>query len=339
MGLLLPACASRLPYPRSDHFDGEHFLQPGGRPPAGLLALLRWKLTGDRQEWPEQVKNTATPALVTGPVSEGEVHVTFVNHATCLIQMRGLTVLTDPIFSERASPVSWAGPSRVRPPGLALDALPALDVVVVGHNHYDHLDLASLKAISDRLHPLFLVPLGNAALLQEAGISNVVELDWWQRLALPSGGSVQLVPSQHWSARGLFDRNRALWGSYVLEAAGTRVFFAGDTGYGPHFKAIRERVGPMDVSLLPIGAYEPRWFMKDQHMNPADAVKAHRDLASAASMGIHFGTFQLTDEGIHAPAIALGQALAQEHVPAAAFRVPRVGETLLFRRASAASSP
>jgi L-ascorbate metabolism protein UlaG (beta-lactamase superfamily) len=171
-----------------------------------------------------------------------------------------------------------------------------VDYVVISHNHYDHLDIQSLVGVQKKFDPVFLVPIGNSEVLKENGITKVMELDWWE-----SHGPIELVPAQHWSARGVFDRNRALWGGYVFRLNGKRVFFAGDTGYGPHFSKIRERIGMMDVAILPIGAYEPRDFMKNQHMNPEDAVLAHLDLGAKRSFGIHFETFQLTDEGFEEP--------------------------------------
>ncbi|HET6347283.1 MAG TPA: MBL fold metallo-hydrolase, partial [Myxococcota bacterium] len=256
-----------------------------------------------------------------------EAFITGINHASTLVQLPTLTVLTDPVFAERVSPLSWFGPKRVRAPGLDLDALPPVDAVVVSHNHYDHLDIGSLAELRTRHPAVIIVPLGNKPLLDDAGITRVVELDWWQTHTLPGGGAITLVPAQHWSARGLLDRSTALWGGYVLEAGDVRVFFAGDTGYGPHFRQIAARFGPMDVSLLPIGAYEPRWFMRAQHMNPDDAVLAHLDLGSRHSLGMHWGTFQLTDEALDAPPRELATSLASRGVAATRFEALDPGRT------------
>lgn len=320
-------------YPISDHYDGRRFFNPWGvNNDKSLWDVFKWKMTSDAGDWPESpIANTAVPRLIEAR-GGGSIHATFIGHATVYIQTSGAkgarNVLTDPQFSRRASPVSFAGPSRSRPPALEIEALPAVDTVVVSHNHYDHLDLPSLRALKAKFDPLFIVPLGNARLLEGEGISKVIELDWWQ-----SHGGVTLVPVQHWSARGVADRNEALWGGYVMELpsgeGNRKVFFAGDTGYGPHFKMIHERCGPIDLSLLPIGAYEPRWFMKDQHMNPDDAVRAHLDLGSRQSMAIHFETIRLTDEAYGEPRREFALALTRHSVVSGAFVAPQVGETLV----------
>jgi L-ascorbate metabolism protein UlaG (beta-lactamase superfamily) len=204
-------------------------------------------------------------------------------------------------------------------------------VVFVSHNHYDHLDVATIKRLAKKHAPLFITPLGNKKLLQTAGAKKVIELDWWQSTRLPSGEVFLLTQVHHWSARTMFDRNKALWGGLVIEASGLKIYFGGDSGYGPHYKETRRRYGAMDLSLLPIGAYEPRWFMKDQHMNPAEAVQAHLDLGSRFSVGMHFGTFQLTDEAVESPAIELQEALIQANLKPSVFTAPKNGETELYR--------
>jgi L-ascorbate metabolism protein UlaG (beta-lactamase superfamily) len=221
-------------------------------------------------------------------------------------------VLTDPIFSERCSPVSWAGPKRARPPGIALEDLPRPDVVLLSHNHYDHMDLPTLRALQARHAPRFVTMLGNAPVLAGLGIA-AVELDWWQDV---TAGALRITatPARHFSARTPFDRNRALWGGFMLSVGAGMVLFAGDSGAGTHWADIRSRLGAPDVALLPIGAYEPRWFMGPVHMNPAEAVHAHLALGARRSVGMHFGTFQLTDEAIDAPVIALEAARAAARV-------------------------
>jgi L-ascorbate metabolism protein UlaG (beta-lactamase superfamily) len=199
--------------------------------------------------------------------------------------------------------------------------------VVLSHNHYDHCDLPTLRALARRFHPRVIAPLGNGRLLRSAGVARVEELDWW-RQAAPVSPQVTLVPAQHFSARGPLDRNRALWGGFLIEAGRRRIFFAGDTGYAGHFVEIRERFAPIDLALLPIGAYEPRWFMKEVHMNPAEAVQAHLDLDAARSIGMHFGTFQLTTEGISDPVHELDRALQEQEVPSSQFEVLEFGESL-----------
>jgi L-ascorbate metabolism protein UlaG (beta-lactamase superfamily) len=259
------------------------------------------------------------------------VVVTFVGHATFLIQAAATNLLIDPVYSHRASPFFFAGPRRARAPGVRFDDLPVISLVLLSHNHYDHCDLGSLRLLEQRFHPRFVTPLGNGPLLRSAGIRQVEEMDWWESSSaapLP----ITVTPAQHFSARGPFDRNRALWGGFLIEAGGHRILHAGDSGYGPHFREIAARLGPIDLALLPIGAYEPRWFMKDIHMNPAEAVQAHLDLAARRSMAMHFGTFQLTPEGMDEPVRELAKALREREVPPERFRTAEVGESAWLGR-------
>lgn len=320
-----------MPYPKSDHHDGRVFFNtdPNMRELKGLTDVIKWRLGNKAKPWPEGVPMGPVPD-VSAPVPAGQARVTMVNHACLLVQLAGVNLLTDPLYSERASPTSFAGPKRVRPPGIPMERLPKVDVVVVSHNHYDHLDTATLKRLWERDRPKMIVPLGTADLLAEQGIEGVTELDWWQSTTPNPELTVTLTEAQHWSARGVFDRNRALWGGYVLSAGGVQVFFAGDTGYGGHFASIRQRLGHIDVALLPIGAYEPRWFMRPQHMNPEDAVRAHLDLGAAQSVGIHFGTFQLTDEAIDDPPKDLAAAMNAHQVAAQAFVPLLNGEGVVY---------
>jgi L-ascorbate metabolism protein UlaG (beta-lactamase superfamily) len=316
--------------PPSDHFDGSRFFQPGGMEPKSILSVLRWRFLGDREDWPEAVSNTETPKLPL-QVQDGDVFLTFVNHATLLIQLPGLNILTDPNWSERASPVGWAGPKRVRPPGLPFEQLPPIHVVLVSHNHYDHLDLPTLQRLSQEHQPQILVPLGDKTWLEKAGITRVQELDWDQSVTLSPTVNVIFKPSQHWSARGLFNRNRSLWGAWLLESGGHRIYFAGDTGYGPHFSQIQKDHGKVWLALLPIGAYEPRWFMQPAHINPAEAVQAHEDLGATLSLGIHYGTWQLSDEGIDQPVVDLKEALQNKGLPHSVFEPALAGKTYQLR--------
>lgn len=304
--ILTIGCSMAQDDQKSDHFDGKVFFNPGHKDQNSFLDVLKWKIGADTKPWPENVKNKDYPAPV---LPEGKkVNLTFINHATFLIQLQGLTVITDPVFSERVSPVTFAGPKRARLPGVTLENLPAIDVVIVSHNHYDHMDLSSLKAIDAKFHPLFIVPLKNREFLIKNGIQNVVELDWWQEHKVKAA-TFTLTPCLHWSSRSLWDKYETLWGSFMVTMEGFKLYFAGDTGYAEHFRDIKVRLGAPDVALLPIGAYEPRWFMKKHHMNPAEAVEAHKDLEAVHSFGMHFGTFQLTDEGIDDPVIDLKKAL------------------------------
>lgn len=292
-------CAQAAPkYPISDHYDGEKFFNPTGNHLHSFWEVLKWKMTADTAKWPATVANKTFPFSTVG-VDQKSV-VTFINHASFLIQLKDLNILTDPLFSQRASPFTFLGPKRIREPGIQLENLPKIDVVIISHNHYDHLDLEALKQIDAKFHPLMLVPLGDEKLLKEAGIQNVRELDWWQEQEI-RGHKIVFAPSQHWSARGLFDKCDSLWGSYFILSPDFKVYFGGDTGYGPHFGNIRLRLGAPDLALLPIGAYAPRDFMKHHHMDPEEAVKAHGDLNATLSIGMHFGTFQLTDEAVDEP--------------------------------------
>ena len=281
-----------------------------------------------RTPWPSRIPVEPRRPPHIGP---DDVVVTFVGHATFLIQVASINLLTDPVYSERASPVSFAGPRRVRAPGVRFDDLPAISLVLLSHNHYDHCDLATLRALDRRFQPRLVAPVGNGRLLRSAGIRQVEEIDWWQS-ASAAPLPVTLTPAQHFSARSMLDRNRALWGGFLIAAGSRRILFAGDSGYGPHFREVAARLGPFDLALLPIGAYEPRWFMKDIHMNPAEAVQAHLDLGARQSIAMHFGTFQLTPEGIDEPVRELAKALRERSVPAEQFRGAEVGESVSLPR-------
>ena len=330
---------ARPPPTGSDHFDGRQFHNLAGVPAGrSLLDLLRWKwLGGPITPWPAQPAPDALAPDLVADVRAGEMAATFVGHSTFLLQFaQGLNVLTDPIWSERASPVSFAGPRRARPPALAFEALPPIAVVLVTHAHYDHLDVRTLQRLEQRFHPLFVTGLGQDALLRASGLARIEELDWWQALPAQTreNGTVSLevtfTPAQHWSARSVVGRNRALWGGFWLRLGALQVFYAGDTGLGRHFALVRERLGAPDVAFLPIGAYEPRWFMREQHMNPDEAVQAHLTLGSPASVAMHFGTFRLTNEGIDDPARALAESLRTRGVSPESFVVPSFGQTLRF---------
>lgn len=314
-------------YPPSDHYDGELFFNPSGAINKTVLDLMKWRLFGQRARWPAEVKNTASPRVVAR-AAVGELHLTFINHSTFLIQVDGLNILTDPVFSSRVSPFRRIGPKRVREPGLAMKDLPKIDLLLVSHNHYDHMDIQSLRDIAQTDQPMVVTPLGNGPILKRQGLTRVTECDWWDQVEIGDGAKIIATPAQHWSVRALPDRNRALWSGFIVETGRHKIFFAGDTGYTGHFKEIRARRGVMDVALLPIGAYEPRWFMKEQHMNPDDAVLAHLDLQAKQSIGMHFGTFRLTDEAFDAPVKELEAALKKHD--ASKFDVLEVGETRQF---------
>jgi L-ascorbate metabolism protein UlaG (beta-lactamase superfamily) len=287
------------------HYDGQRFYNPGAPQAVGLLSVIRWKLTSRPESSPRFISDVQ-PAIPPRRVESGELRTTLVNHSTVLLQQRGSNILTDPIWSERASPLSWAGPRRRRKPGVSWQDLPPIDLVLISHNHYDHLDLATLRLLAALGDSTFIVPVGVAGLLRSQRIGPVHELDWGQSLSLPNC-TVHCVPAFHFSSRGIFDRNRTLWCGYMLECPERLVYYAGDTAFGPHFAQIREKFGSPRLALLPIGAYEPRWFMSPVHMSPDEAVKAHQILAAESSMAIHHGTFQLADDGLETPKKRLSQ--------------------------------
>jgi L-ascorbate metabolism protein UlaG (beta-lactamase superfamily) len=318
--------------PPSDHFDGERFFDPDGVPPRSLAEVLRWQLgvNSKRAAWPEWAPSAhadTPPKRVDG----GKVRLSFIGHVSWLIQTSGLNILVDPVWSQRVSPVSFAGPKRHNDPGIAFEVLPSIDVVLVSHGHYDHLDVATLSRLAAKFSPRTITPLGNDAIMRGADDSIRAEaFDWHDRVELGNGIAVTLVPTRHWSARGLFDRNRTLWASFVLETPAGKIYVVCDSGYGEgkHFRRVAEVHGPLRLAILPIGAYEPRWFMRDQHMNPHDAVKALKDCGAEAALAHHHGTFQLTDEAIDAPVIALGEALDEARLPREKFAVLKPGQVV-----------
>lgn len=304
--------------PAKTHHTPDGFRDPDvetGR--ATLRDIWEWKREARREGKPHP-PGSPTPRVAPdlARIAGAETSATFIGHSTVLLRIGGLTVMTDPVFSERASPFSFLGPKRFVPPGIALDELPPIDVVLISHGHYDHLDRASVRHINRRFggRTLFVVPLGVGALLRRWGISNVVELDWWESHSY-RGLDMTLTPARHWSARSFNDRNRMLWGAFAIFAEGFSCYFAGDSGYGTHFGETRQRLKPrerngvlFDLALMPIGAYEPRRIMKDHHMNPEEAVLAHQDIGARRSIAIHWGCFQLTDEALDEPPKRLAEA-------------------------------
>jgi L-ascorbate metabolism protein UlaG (beta-lactamase superfamily) len=285
--------------PPSRHFDGKRFFNPDAPQARGFLDALRWKLTSRPEpsaRFVSDVEQSKPPSCVEG----NELRVTLINHSTLLLQQSGSHILTDPIWSERAGPLTSIGPRRRRKPGVQWEDLPRIDTVLLSHNHYDHLDLATLRRLSARGQSQFIVPAGVGRLLRTQSIGPVRELDWGESLPL-ARTTIHSVPALHSSARGIFDRNQTLWCGYVIEAADRIVYFSGDTAFGDHFARIGERFGAPRLALLPIGAYEPRWFMSSVHMGPEDAVRAHHILGARTSIAILHGTFQLADEGLDTP--------------------------------------
>ncbi|MGX5667224.1 MBL fold metallo-hydrolase [Rhizobium daejeonense] len=315
--------------PVTDHFDGIRFFNPEGVEPGNLRDLWKWRTNGERARWPKRVERPSQPAAPAERIGGDGLRVTMIGHASLLIQVAGLNILTDPVWSERASPFSFAGPKRVIEPGIPFEALPPIDLVIVTHNHYDHLDLQTLSRLGKRHAPQVVTPLGNDPLIRKAMPEAVISvMDWGDRIALSDGVSIDAEPCHHWSARGMNDRRMALWAAFVISTPAGKVYHIGDTGFhdGINYKAAAAKHGAFRLAVLPIGAYEPRWFMKGQHQNPEEAVAGMRLCNAAYAVGHHFGTFQLTDEAIEAPVEHLSQALAAEGMEPERFRPLRAGE-------------
>ncbi|HSH45186.1 MAG TPA: MBL fold metallo-hydrolase [Longimicrobiales bacterium] len=314
---------------------------PGLPPEPGSLDFLRWMRERMREprapdpapdRVPEGTPDVARPRL---SVSSGEVRAIWIGHATFLVQLPGLNLLTDPVFSRRASPVQWTGPARFRPPGLALDELPPVDMVLLSHDHYDHLDDGSVRRLHERFDDAiaWFTPLGYRQWFGRRGVRRVVELDWWDEAhhQAPAGVDVQVraLPARHWTRRRMLDARRRLWSGWRVEAGGRRLYFAGDSGYCPAFTEIRAREEPFDLSLLPVGAYDPRWFMRASHMNPEEAVQAYQDLGGEGEfVGMHWGTFRLTDEDPMEPPERVRVAWAAAGLQPRHLHLPGIGGTV-----------
>ncbi|MBY8821842.1 MBL fold metallo-hydrolase [Sphingomonas colocasiae] len=325
--------AARNPYyqgPVTDHFDGRRFLNPGEpETDRSLGELLRWRRTAPDNPWPGSVP--VTPVVPETRVEE--LRVTMIGHATLLIQIAGLNILTDPVWSDRASPLRFAGPRRITAPGVRLADLPPIDAILLSHNHYDHLDIATLRALHDRSAPLIVTPLGNDTIVRRRiPDARIVTGDWGDRFEIGPGAEAHIVPATHWSSRGMRDRRMALWCGFMLRAAGKLIYFAGDTGYGTGriFREMRARFGPVDLALLPIGAYDPRWFMAAQHTDPEEAIRIMRDLEARAALGIHWGSFKLTDEPWEEPAERLAAGLKAQGIDPDVFPALRPADAVDF---------
>jgi L-ascorbate metabolism protein UlaG (beta-lactamase superfamily) len=326
----LSGCGSSWQGPNTPHFDGSRFSNPGHVKDSSVVGYLWLRITGAQAPWPESVTLTPEPPP-PARVDDGSARVTFVGHATVLIQVAGLNILTDPVWSERASPFGFAGPKRVQAPGLTFDALPPIDVVLISHDHHDHLDLPTLRRLDARDRPQVIVPLGNKRRVLEAmPASRVSEHDWGDRVALKGGTTVHLEPMLHGSGRSPFDQQATLWAAYVVQAGPIKLFHVGDSGYGDGamFRTTGQKHGGFDLAILPIGAYEPTDFMDDAHMPPADAVKLMADVRARRAMAHHFEAFQLGFEAYDAPRQALQAALQAAQLSPDRFVAPRPGQFL-----------
>lgn len=333
--MLAGNCAAQMPKPDKPHHTADGFRNLDDDERHGFADFLKWR-------WQRLWQNRPAADSYAFPLAENEpaflrrntnkITVTWIGHATLLLQLDGKNILTDPVFSERTSPVQWAGPKRVVPPGLAFKNLPPIDMVVISHDHYDALDKPTIINLYQRergADTVFFVPLGFKDWFHDLGIRNVVELDWWET-HLQNGLTVTAVPVQHWSKRSLFARNKTLWAGWVVRSERFRFFFCGDSGYTPYFKEIGARMGPFDLAAIPIGAYEPRWFMQRHHLDPEEALQVHEDIKAKKSIGIHWGTFILTDEPLDEPPRKLEAARKQRKNPAPDFTVLKHGETLVL---------
>jgi L-ascorbate metabolism protein UlaG (beta-lactamase superfamily) len=315
-------------YPTSDHCDGERFFNPDDEVQRSPRDLIRWWRTRERGAWPHALPRAqaAPPMAVDAP----GMAATWIGHSTLLLQAGGVNILTDPVFTSHAGPYGRFGPRRVRPPAAGIADLPPIALVAVSHNHYDHLQPGSLRALQERFAPAFVTTLGNGRFLARQGLARVTELDWWGETTA-AGVEVMCTPARHFAARTPFDRNRTLWGGFVFRVAGATLYFAGDTGYGREFAAIGARVPGIDLACIPIGAYDPRWFMRPVHVDPEEALRIHQDVGARVSVGMHFGTFRLTDEPFEEPGLRLARARQSFGLPPEAFVVPEPGQTIVLR--------
>lgn len=323
----------------SDHFNGDRFINPTleTQISPGIGDIFRLIREG-RPDWPSSIPNLTKPQLSESFI-DGDFSITFINHASFLIQTSDLNIITDPVWADRASPFSWIGPKRVREPGVDLDSLPPIDLILISHNHYDHLDKKTLRQLNQRFRPRVLVPMGDKNLVESLGFEHVRELDWWESVELDRHTTITFTPQQHSSGRTLFDRDKSLWGSYYIRSRGRRIYFGGDGGYSTHFADIKDRLGAPEVAMLGIGSYLPNFFMKAIHTSPQEAVTAHLDLGAVQSIGMHMGTFQLASEGFEQPMEDLMTAKMKHRLADDAFIVLKEGETIFYRKNDHLKSP
>lgn len=324
------ACAAAYKDMRFDspNFKEGIFLNLERQDNKSFFTFLKMRFSTEWPSWPEWIASEQKKPLLER-VDSSDVHLTHINHSTVLIQTSGLNILTDPIYSERCSPVSFAGPKRIRLPGVAFENLPKIDIILISHDHYDHLDTETINLLVKRDQPKIYLGLGVGKHLKET--DSFAEMDWWQSLKFNENLEISFVPVQHFSGRTLFDRNTTLWGGFVIHTPKHKIYFGGDTGYAGHFRETHKRFGSMDIAILPIGAYAPRDFMKFAHMDPAESVQAHIDLQAKKSFGVHYGTFQLTAEPVNEPIELLKQVLADKKIPEDSFVTPEFGKTTVIK--------
>lgn len=320
--------------PVSDHFDGNRFRNPSGRPANGFKEVGEY----GRKRQPDKWQRVADPKYISRTIpipTEGQLQYTFINHSTFLIQIDGINILTDPIWSKRCSPFQWAGPQRMRPPGITFDKLPKIDLVLLSHNHYDHLDKNTVKALIRQHNPTFIVPLGLVHLIKKFGSTKVTALDWWEATPFEQL-FIKATPANHFSSRGLFDRDKTLWCGYIIQGREEKLYFVGDTGYSAIFEEIGDREGPFDLCFIPIGAYMPEWFMSPIHISPQEAVQVHKDIRSQKSVAKHFGTFPLADDNPERSCAGLVQAREKEGLTEEQFAIPQEGQCIQISRSNLA---
>jgi L-ascorbate metabolism protein UlaG (beta-lactamase superfamily) len=313
--------------PVTDHFDGVRFHNIGGGSvtPRPRNAFLKWIMNRPPNKW--QRRENPVSAKPAERVMGKDLVITMVGHASLLIQTEGLNIITDPIWSKRASPISFLGPARYRDPGVLFDDLPPIDIVLISHDHYDHMDIATLRRIAERFGARILVGLGNKEYLKDRGVTGVTEIDWWERQVLKEGVMISSVPAQHFSSRALSDRNKTLWAGYVIETPNGSMYFAGDTGYGPFIPEIAKRYTKFRVAMIPIGAFKPKFFMGPVHVSPDEAFRMAGDLSAEVMIPMHYGTFHLADDGQDEPLEKLDEAIKEGTVKGVVVKVIECGET------------
>jgi len=316
--------------PRSDHFDGKHFHNLEPSPPKSFYEAIKWKLSSKSLTWPTWI---AIPENNKLPASHQKTSITSINHASFLIQTKGVNILTDPIWSKRASPLSFLGPRRIKAPGLQLEELPNIDIITISHNHYDHLDMKTIKQLESRFKPIFIAGLGvcKAYLSAVVDHSRCIELDWWGNYEF-KGTKITFVPAKHWSRRKLFDTNKTLWGGFVFSNPHGNIYFVGDTGFGQatEFHQIKDKFKHFSTAIIPIGAYKPEWFMNSMHITPEQAVLIHKIINPNRSIAMEHDVFPMAGEDYEEAPQDLNKAKAKYKIPKNKFITLENGQAILY---------